>query len=181
LWSPATQRNTSRSLTTRKLTKLQKTDLTSLIAASKELYKPAQDLTKLCDASRSSTKCHDASQATTTRQHYTEIQPKKEGIDLKTIRHVSIRFVLGPEAKPVIFVEVVSPTDATGHPQLTSALRRWVTTDREGSRILYWYVRSALLRLTSTALESRDDAYEPVKPREQASLRVVTNNHERTC
>jgi hypothetical protein len=50
-------------------------------------------------------------------------QPKKEGIDLKTIRHISIRLVLGPEAKPIIFVEVVSPIDATGHPQLTRTLR----------------------------------------------------------
>jgi hypothetical protein len=144
-------------------------DLTSLIAASKELYEPSQDLTKLRDALRSSASCHDTAQVTTTRRcSNTLSQPKKEGIDLKTIRRVSIRFVLGPEAKPIIFVEVVSPTDATGHPQLTSALRRSVTTDCEGSRNLYRYVRSALLRLTSTVLEGRDDTQGPVKPREQA-------------
>jgi hypothetical protein len=81
---------------------------------------------------------------------------KKEGIDLKTIRHISIRLVLGPEAKPIISVEVVSPTDATGHPQLTSALRRRITTNREGSGIPCKYIQSALLRLTSIVLESRD-------------------------
>jgi len=89
---------------------------------------------------------------------HTAINPKKEGIDLKTTRRVSIRLVPGPEAKPIIFVEVVSPTDATGHPQLISALRRQATTDREGSRNLYRYVQSALLRLTSIVLEGRDDA-----------------------
>jgi hypothetical protein len=100
-------------------------DLTSLIAASKELYEPSQDLTKLRDALRSSASCHDAAQVTTTRRYSNTLsQPKKEGIDLKTIRHVSIRFVLGPEAKPITFVEVVSPIDETGHPQLTSALRQ---------------------------------------------------------
>jgi hypothetical protein len=55
-------------------------------------------------------------------------------------------------------VEVVSPTDAIGHPQLTSALRQRVTTRREGSQIPYRYVRSALFRLTSLALETRNDA-----------------------
>jgi hypothetical protein len=74
---------------------------------------------------------------------------------LKTIRHISIRLVLEPEARPIDLVDVVSPTDATGHPQLTRALRQ-PTTGCEGSWIPYRYVQSALLRLMSIVLESRD-------------------------
>lgn len=48
---------------------------------------------------------------------------KKRGIDLKTTRHVSIQLVPGTEAGPIKPVDAVSPTDGTGHPQLTDALR----------------------------------------------------------
>jgi hypothetical protein len=53
---------------------------------------------------------------TTTTRYYYAKTTKKQGIDLKTIRHVSIRLVLEPEARPINLVDVVSPTNATGHP-----------------------------------------------------------------
>ncbi len=96
------------------------------------------------------------------------IYKKKEGIDLKTIRRVSIRLVFETEVRPIDLVDVVSPIDAIGHPQLIRALRRPVTTGREGSRIFYRYVLSALLKLTCAVLESCNDASRPVKLREQA-------------
>jgi len=87
-----------------------------------------------------------------------QIYKKKEGIDLKTTRHVNTWLVLRTEARPINFVDVVTPIDATGHPQLTSALGRRAMRDREGSWISYTYVRSALLRLMCIALEGRGDA-----------------------
>jgi hypothetical protein len=60
---------------------------------------------------RSSTELYDQPRRVTRIAHI-----KKEGIDLKTIRHVNIRLVLETEAGPIDLVDVVSPTDETGHP-----------------------------------------------------------------
>ena len=67
---------------------------------------------------------------------------------MKTIRHVSIQPGSGVEAGPIKPVDVVSPTDETGHSQLTYALRWRVESGaREGSRNLERYVHTALLIL----------------------------------
>ena len=79
---------------------------------------------------------------------------KKEGIDMKTTRRVSIQLGPGPEAGPIKPADVVSPTDGTGHPRLTCALRRRATTRREGCRSLDRYVQAALLILMDAILGS---------------------------
>ena len=79
-------------------------------------------------------------------------------MDLKTTRHVNIQLVPGAETSPIKLVDAVSPIDETGHPQLTCALGRRVTTRREGCGNLDRYVRAALLRLMCIALDGHDDA-----------------------
>ena len=79
-------------------------------------------------------------------------------MDLKTIQHVNIQLVAGAETSPIKLVDVVSPIDVTGHPQLICALRRRVTTRHEGCGNFDRYVQAALLRLMCIALAGHDDA-----------------------
>ena len=86
--------------------------------------------------------------------HCDALYLKKGEMDLKTTRHVDIQLVPGTETSPIKLVDAVSPIDATGHPQLTCALRRFVACDtREGSGNLDRYVQAALLRLMCIALD----------------------------
>jgi len=74
---------------------------------------------KLCDLSQYGAGNHGAS-----IQQYIVITEKRGNrFENHPTRQYPIKNVLGPEAKPIIFVEVVSPTDAIGHPQLINALR----------------------------------------------------------
>ena len=59
--------------------------------------------------------------------------PTKKGeTALRTTRPSSIQLVPGTEASPIELVDVVSPAEGTGNPQLTRALRyvRYTTRTR---------------------------------------------------
>ena len=86
------------------------------------------------------------------------LQPKKGEYHLKTTRRVSIQLVPGAETSPIKLADAVSPIDETGHPQLTCALRRRVTTRCEGCGNLDRYVQAALLILMYIFLGVRNDA-----------------------
>ena len=86
------------------------------------------------------------------------LHSKKGDMDLKTTRHVNIQLVPGAETSPIKLADAVSPIDETGHPQLTCALRRRVTTRCEGCGNLDRYVQAALLILMYIFLGVRNDA-----------------------
>jgi len=62
---------------------------------------------------------------------------------LKTTRPNSIQIVPGTEASPIELADVVSPTEGTGHPQLTRALGyvRYTTRTRVAGSLEGTYLR----------------------------------------